>query len=165
MELQLGADHPHTLAAKNNLADVWRCSGEHDKAVAAFSATLEHMEQALDADHPHILEAKSNLALVWMAKSEYALAEDLLGTVLAVQNRVLGSEHRDTLLARHNHTGAKLMLPENNKRALNDLLKVEEQVAAASRRLGLEELHARAVELVAVIRKAIKAKARRGRRH
>ena len=61
-ERVLGADHPDTLASRNNLAGAYRSAGRLDEAIALFERTLADRERVLGADHPHTLTSRNNLA-------------------------------------------------------------------------------------------------------
>ena len=57
-----GAEHPHTLTARGNLA---RWTGEAGDAAAArdqFATLLPVFERVLGAEHPYTLTARASLA-------------------------------------------------------------------------------------------------------
>jgi hypothetical protein len=60
----LGADHPHTLTSRNNLALVLHGQGLLVEAAAEHRAVLHARERVLGADHPHTLTSRNNLAAV-----------------------------------------------------------------------------------------------------
>ncbi|MFD9461408.1 tetratricopeptide repeat protein [Streptomyces sp. NPDC060027] len=97
----LGADHPDTLAARNNCAS-WRGeAGDAAGAADAFAELVSDRRRVQGADHPDTLAARHNLAR-WrgeaghMAKAAAALAE-----LVEVQSRVQGADHPNTLAVRH----------------------------------------------------------------
>ncbi|WP_081495093.1 tetratricopeptide repeat protein [Mycolicibacterium chubuense] len=58
-----GADHPHTLRTRHNVANTYRLSGHPSDAVALLAATLADAEQTLGEDHPFIDTIREGLAL------------------------------------------------------------------------------------------------------
>jgi tetratricopeptide (TPR) repeat protein len=101
-EHTLGADHPHTLTAKTNLAYAYRAAGRTDKAIVLYERTLADHERVLGAEHPDTLTSRNNLAAAYRAAGRTAEAIVLHERTLADHERVLGAEHPDTLLSRNN---------------------------------------------------------------
>ena len=98
----LGAEHPHTLTARGNLA---RWIGQAGDAAAArdqFAALLPVRERVSGAEHPDTLAARGNLAYWTGEAGDAAAARDQFAALLLVRERVLGAEHPDTLTARAN---------------------------------------------------------------
>jgi hypothetical protein len=58
----LGADHPDTLATRNNLASSRGVAGDAAGATAAFEALLADMVRVHGPDHPNTLATRNNLA-------------------------------------------------------------------------------------------------------
>jgi Tetratricopeptide repeat len=58
----LGADHPHTLTSRNNLAYAYRAAGDLGRAVPLYEQTLAHSVRVLGADHPQTEIVRGNLA-------------------------------------------------------------------------------------------------------
>ncbi|MEV3985315.1 tetratricopeptide repeat protein [Nonomuraea sp. NPDC049758] len=97
----LGVDHPHTLAARHNLAS---CTGQAGDAAAArdqLAALLPVRERVLGAEHPHTLSTRHYLADWTGQAGDAAAARDQLAALLPVRERVLGAEHPHTLITRH----------------------------------------------------------------
>ena len=61
---ELGARHPETLTAKNNLATLLTATGRRDEAVALLRDTLCGRRESLGPAHPQTLTAMTNLASV-----------------------------------------------------------------------------------------------------
>ena len=61
-QASLGADHPNTLVAGNNLACYLRCIGRLDEALALADDTLCRMQRKLGDRHPLTLSCAVNLA-------------------------------------------------------------------------------------------------------
>ncbi|MGI5204726.1 tetratricopeptide repeat protein [Spirillospora sp. CA-108201] len=96
----LGADHPHTLAAHNNLA-AWR--GEAGDAAGAAEAYEQHLydfEQVLGPDHPETLATRGNLARWRGAAGNAARAIADYEQLLPDVERVLDPDHLYTLTTR-----------------------------------------------------------------
>jgi hypothetical protein len=93
----LGADHPHTLAARFELALCHGQAGDPAGAVTAFEELLSDRTRVLGADHPDTLITRSNLAH-WRGQ-----AGDRIGAVAAFEEllgdwiRVRGADHPDAL--------------------------------------------------------------------
>ena len=60
----LGADHPHTLTARNNLAAAYRVAGDLGRAIPLLEQALADSERVLGADHPQTKIVRGNLAAV-----------------------------------------------------------------------------------------------------
>ncbi len=109
----LGADHPDTLRARDNLAAAYRADGQTAGAIALLEGTLAVRERILGADHPDTLSTRNNLAAAYLAaayQAEGRIAEviALLEGTLADCERILGADHPDTLSARNNLAAAYL---------------------------------------------------------
>jgi hypothetical protein len=57
----LGADHPRTLASRNNLAGTFASAGRLEQAIPLYEQTLADCERVLGADHPDTLASRNNL--------------------------------------------------------------------------------------------------------
>ncbi len=57
----LGADHPDTLASRNNLAGAYRSAGDLVRAVPLFEQTLADSERVLGAQHALTRSARTAL--------------------------------------------------------------------------------------------------------
>jgi hypothetical protein len=130
----LGAEHPATLASRNNLALALDVLGRLEEAEAENRAVLEARNRRLGAEHPATLTSRGNLALVLHELGRLEEAEVETSAVMAVSARVLGAEHPDTLTSRSNR--ASLL------RALRRLEEAEAEsravLEARTRRLGAE---------------------------
>ncbi|RRD22244.1 tetratricopeptide repeat protein, partial [Actinomyces bowdenii] len=51
----LGADHPDTLASRNNLAYAYGAVGDLGRAIPLYEQNLADRERVLGADHPSTL--------------------------------------------------------------------------------------------------------------
>jgi tetratricopeptide (TPR) repeat protein len=75
---KLGADHPNTLATKNNLAALYNAQRKYDQAESLYKEALDGQSAKLRADHPDTLASKINLALLYQAQRKYDRADRLL---------------------------------------------------------------------------------------
>ena len=105
-ELELGPEHPDTLAARNNLALAYQTAGRTDEAIVLHEQALADRERVLGPDHPGTLNSRSNLAVAYQTVGRTDEAIVLHEQVLADRERVLGPEHPDTLATRNNLANA-----------------------------------------------------------
>ena len=61
-ERALGADHPYTFRARNNLAMSYRAAGRTAEAIPLLERTLTDCKRVLRADHPDTKAVRENLA-------------------------------------------------------------------------------------------------------
>jgi tetratricopeptide (TPR) repeat protein len=101
-ERELRADHPDTLASRNNLAGAYESAGQLDKALPLFEATLKAREANLGADHPDTLTFRSNLANAYHVAGQLDKALPLLQATLDASEAKLGADHPATLTSRNN---------------------------------------------------------------
>ena len=93
----LGAEHPDTLTAMNNLAVTTHARGDLAGARALLDQVVEPNRRLLGAEHPSTLIAMNNLAQTVHAQGDLAGARKLQEQVLEARRRLLGPEHPDTL--------------------------------------------------------------------
>ena len=98
----LGADHPQTLASRNNLAAAYEAAGDLGRAIPLYEQTLADQLRVLGADHPDTLTSRNNLAAAYQAAGDLGRAIPLYEQTLADCVRVLGADHPDTLTSRNN---------------------------------------------------------------
>ena len=130
----LGADHPDTLAATNDLANLYWHLERYTDAEPLFRDVIERRTRLLGAEHPDTLKVTYDLASLFGRQKRWVEAEQLQRLILAVQQRTLGTDHPDTL-ASLNNLGAYL-------RGLERLAEAAaigaELVAARTRVLGVD---------------------------
>ena len=98
----LGADHPDTLASRNNLAYAYESAGDLGRAVPLYEQTLTDRLRVLGADHPDTLASRNNLAYAYESAGDLGRAVPLFEQTLTDRLRVLGADHPDTLASRNN---------------------------------------------------------------
>jgi hypothetical protein len=102
LENHLGADHPHTLVARANIAHWTGECGETGEALRLSDALLPDLTRVLDADHRYLLMTRSSIAS-WTGECGKAReALQLFQALLPDQAHVLGADHPDTLTTRNN---------------------------------------------------------------
>ena len=136
-ERVLGADHPDTLRARNNLAAAYYAARRVNEAIPLFEETLTTQERVLGPNHSHTLRSRNNLANAYQEAGRLNDATPLLEETLTTQERVLGPNHPDTLASRNN-----LALAYHAAGRLNDATPLlEETLEARTRILGPNHPH------------------------
>jgi Tetratricopeptide repeat len=97
----LGADHPDTLATRQQIAWEMAQQGKDAAAEAEFRAVLADRLRVLGADHPDTLAIRYQIAWEMAVRGDHPGAEAEFRAVLADRLRVLGADHPDTLATRH----------------------------------------------------------------
>src|SRR6266702_2909910 len=82
-ERVLGADHPHTLTTRNNLAAAYQSAGRLGEAIPLYERTLADRERVLGADHPETLGSRNNLADAYQSAGRLGEAIPLYERTLA----------------------------------------------------------------------------------
>jgi hypothetical protein len=98
----LGAEHPDTLMARENLASAYHSAGRTAEAIPIKEQVVADRERILGAEHPDTLRARGNLAVSYRSAGRTAEAIAIEEQVVADRERILGAEHPDTLRARAN---------------------------------------------------------------
>jgi len=93
----LGPDHPHTLAARANLAYAYRQAGWLAKAIPLYERILADWRRLLGPDHPRTLRSSNYLASAYREAGRLAEAIALYEQTLAERRRLLGPDHPSTL--------------------------------------------------------------------
>ena len=101
-ERVLGAEHPDTVASRNNLACAYWSAGAWPRRSRCTSAPSADRERVLGADHTDTLHSRNNLAVTYWSAGRLAEAIALHERTLADREGVLGADHPDTLHSRNN---------------------------------------------------------------
>jgi tetratricopeptide (TPR) repeat protein len=101
-ETALGAEHPTTAVAFNNLAQVYQAQGRYGEAEPLYLRALRIREQALGAEHPTTALSLNNLAYLYNEQGQYDEAEPLYLRALRINETALGAEHPDTATTLNN---------------------------------------------------------------
>jgi tetratricopeptide (TPR) repeat protein len=97
----LGDDHPDTLHALNDLAEIRRDLGDLHRARDLFEQALAGRQRVLGEDHPDTLRSIHGLAVTRRHLGDLQGARHLLEQALIASRRVLGDDHPDTLWSMH----------------------------------------------------------------
>ena len=89
----MGADHPKTATARNNLAELLRVSNRLLEAEPLYQQALASDEKNFGPDHPSLANRLNNLALLYQAQGRYSEAEALLTRSLFILEKALGQDH------------------------------------------------------------------------
>jgi hypothetical protein len=101
-EQLLGADHPATLDARDELAYLTAVAGDAAGAVKQFAALVHDRERLQGREHPETLVTRYRLARWTREAGDDAAARQQHAALLPILGRILGPEHRYTLHARSN---------------------------------------------------------------
>ena len=93
----LGAKHPHTLNALNNIALSNQALGNVELGADQFRQVIALRTEVLGTEHPRTLRSRQHLAASLVTLGEYAQAIDVLQSLYDTRTRVLGDDHPDTL--------------------------------------------------------------------
>jgi hypothetical protein len=96
---ELGDEHPDTLAATNDLAQMLQDRGDLDGAEPLYREALAAQRRVLGAAHPNTLITISNLGLLLQARGNRADAEPLLREALAAAELAHGTAHPHRMTA------------------------------------------------------------------
>jgi tetratricopeptide (TPR) repeat protein len=130
----LGAEHPDTLTAMNNLAEALNAQGHRQAARTLHERTLDARYRTFGHTHPDTVSSMNNLAESLCDDGDLRGARYLQERVLDILRRQRGDEHRDTLVTMNNLA--------TTLRALGDLAKaraLHEQTLEARRRVQGDE--------------------------
>ena len=92
-----GSDHPQTLFAINELANLYWFLDRFADAEPLFLEVVERSTRVLGEEDAATLRARFDLASLYARQGKWTDAEQLQRPTLAIQQRTLGHEHPDTL--------------------------------------------------------------------
>ena len=98
----LGAEHPDTLIAMDNLASTYSRQGRMEEAEQLLLQILESRRKVLKAEDPDILTTIDHLASTYNGQGRTEEAEQLQLQVSESRRRVLRAGHPDALMTMHN---------------------------------------------------------------
>ncbi|KAM0330742.1 hypothetical protein ACHAQA_003694 [Verticillium albo-atrum] len=98
----LGANHPRTVTAMNNLASTYIEQGRMEAAEKLYLEAMATCKKNLGAGHPDSLTAMNNLAATYSRQDRMEAAEKLYLEVVATSKKSLGADHPHTLAAMSN---------------------------------------------------------------
>lgn len=92
-ERVFGADHPDTLAARDDLAYWYERARRLDEAIGLREQNLADRERLLGSAHPDTIGSRNGLAEAWVCAQRFGDAACLLEQSVADCDRVLGPDH------------------------------------------------------------------------
>ncbi len=95
----LGAEHPHTLFAEANYANVLFDEGQYEEVRGREERALAALRVALGEHHPEALAVAANLSLTLRALGREAEGLALRDEVLTELRRLLGEDNGITRVA------------------------------------------------------------------
>lgn len=101
-----GPDHPNSLNMYNNLASVYRTTGDLTRSIELYEEALANAERSLDSGHHSMLALYNNLANAYRSAGQPSRAITLLQRALANAEQALGGKHPDVLTVRNNLANA-----------------------------------------------------------
>ncbi|CAL1150886.1 unnamed protein product [Cladocopium goreaui] len=125
LQSQLGDEHPKTLKAMYEVAEVELNLGKFTKAKDLHSQCLELRQRTLGEEHPSTFNSLNGLAEANFKMGQHSVAETLLQKCLAAREEFFGPDHPDTM------------------RSQNDLAAV---LAAMGRYVAADELYQQCYE-------------------
>ncbi len=131
----LGAEHPETIGAVNDIGVLLQARGSLADAERFFRESLATYRHALGDEHPDTLRSLNNMGSLLQAAGKLAEAEPYLREALTNYRRTLGDDHPDTLISIDNMG--------NFLQAAGKLAEAEPycRLALARRRITLGEEH------------------------
>jgi tetratricopeptide (TPR) repeat protein len=66
----LPAKHPDIASSPNDMAHLYKSTGDYDQALSVYQVSLAIRKAALPPDHPHIAESLNNLAALHEHRGE-----------------------------------------------------------------------------------------------
>jgi thioredoxin-like negative regulator of GroEL len=129
-ERLLGADHPHALTVRANLARSYLPAGRTTEAIALLEEVAADSDRLLGAEHPITVKIRGALAASYQSVGRNPESIEIKERLAADSERLLGAEHPDTLAAR-----AKLATSYQGAGRTDEAIGLLEQVAADSERL------------------------------
>jgi len=98
----LGDEHPDTLRARSQLAELLIHNHQHAEAAALARDTLAAQSAALGEDHPDTLATLGRLGVALSQQDKLSEAERVLQHALELQTKVLGADAVETLRSQVN---------------------------------------------------------------
>ena len=93
----LGPDHPRTIAAEVELANVLKRQGQYEESAGLLKRAIDYYRESNGPDAPHSLNATRFLAQLYSAKGRHAEAIAILEDVLKRSRETYGPEREITV--------------------------------------------------------------------
>ncbi len=130
----LGAGHPQTILARENLARILRELGKLDEAEAILTETLASAEATHGKDHVRVGVLHRDRAEVLLLRGKLVEAADELAVAVELVGRGRGADHLDTAMMEHRYGDvlAQLGRYEQARVQLVRALPIRERVLGAN---------------------------------
>lgn len=89
----LGQNHPNYATSLNNLAAMYRITGQYEKAESLNAQAIAIIRNALGEDHPNYAASLNGLAELYHSTGQYGKAEPLYVQAMEICRKVLGEDH------------------------------------------------------------------------
>ena len=109
-DAELGADHPETLIAGNDLAIVYHHMGRYAEAIEMLEDVLARQRVVLGSDAVETMKSLNNLGATYLDSGDVAGAAGYLEEARERRLRVLGDEHDEYMSTLNNLGFAYVML-------------------------------------------------------
>ena len=146
IERVMGAENPHTLTARRDLAAFYAVTGRYDTSEKLQSKTLDASRRVLGPKHTDALQSAYWLAVVYRETGRLDEAVSLQQETLSLQREQLGAEHPDTLLSTVNlaRTLARQGRFDEASRLVAGALQTQQQKYGAQHPDSVDSLYASA---------------------
>ncbi len=101
----LGAEGLELALLANNLAALYKFSGNYSEAEPLYRHALEIWEKQLGPEHPNVATTLNNLAGLLQDQGKYSEAEPLYRHALEISEKQLGPEHPEVATTLNNLAG------------------------------------------------------------
>lgn len=98
----LGSEHLETGTRLNNLAELYKATGDYDAAMPLYQRALSILENVLGPEHPNTGWSINNLASLYYITGDYGAALPLYQRALSIAEKEQGLEHPDTGISMSN---------------------------------------------------------------
>lgn len=95
----LGETHPSYASWLNNLALVYKSSGDIASAIPIYEKGVEKYLESHGKEHPSTATALNNLAIAYQQNGQHSDAKSCFKTACEIREKCLGEDHVDTALS------------------------------------------------------------------
>ncbi|AKB58701.1 hypothetical protein MSBR2_2185 [Methanosarcina barkeri 227] len=99
LEAELGPQHPNVATTLNNLALLYKSTGEYEKALPLFQMALAIREKILDPQNPDIASTLNDLAELYRMMGRYDKAFPLYQKIFDIYEQMLSPQNPEVAMA------------------------------------------------------------------
>jgi len=99
LESKLSPQHPYVATTLDNLAGLYKSTGEYEKALPLFQRALDIRENTLNPQHPDIASTLNGLAELYRMMGHYDKAFPLYQNIFDIYERMLSPQHPEVAMA------------------------------------------------------------------